>query len=409
LHDAIVPGDEWVGLSGRQPLKNKRKILFLSHSASRNGATILLLHLLRWLKDKSEDQFEVVVNGRGPLLDEFRELFPTRVWRSPDRLVAGLSPAWKAKLGPRLGRQFLRMALRGGTYDLAYVNTAASWHHLPFIATRSQGVLWHIHEMGYALRTVAGEEALRCTFPLAKRFVAVSQSVKEVMVNEFSVPAERVDMVHGFVNVRNRTPENAIAQRAKIRRELGLADDVFVVGGCGTLGWRKGTDLFLKIAQTLVKRWGDKCAFLWVGGGTQGEDALQFAHEMRILGLEKFCRWIPNTAQALEYYHAMDVFALTSREDPFPLVMLEAGAAGLPTVCFAQSGGGPEFVSRNTGLLAPYLDTELFARQLSELQLDGELRKKLGAEASRRVATCHAVETQAPLLLNTMEQCMRTK
>lgn len=390
-------------------MSNERRILFLSHSATRNGATILLLHFLRWLKDKSDYQFEVLVNGRGPLLEEFRELFPTRIWRSPDRLLAGLPPAWQAKFGPRLGRQFLRAALRGRTYELAYVNTAATWEHVPFLAHRSQSVLWHIHELGYGLRTVAGEEAWQRTCPLAKRFIAVSQAVKDMLVNEFTVPATRVDLVHGFINVRNRPEEEITAQRARIRRELGLAEDVFVVGGCGTLGWRKGTDLFLRIAQSVAKQLGDKCAFLWVGGGTKDDDALQFAHEMRALGLDKSCRWIPSTAQALDYYHAMDAFALTSREDPFPLVMLEAGAAGLPVVCFDQSGGGPEFVGRTAGLIAPYLDTEVFAQQLLALQNDSGLRKKFGAEASRRVAKCHSVETQAPLLLKTMEQCMRIK
>jgi glycosyltransferase involved in cell wall biosynthesis len=387
----------------------KPKLLFVSHSATRNGATILLLHLLRWLKSRSDFEFEVLVNGRGELRDEFRDLCVTHTWRNPEIILASLPRNMRAKWVPRLGAQLLRNALRGRRYDLVHVNTAAVWRHLPILAQRNPCILWHIHELGYSLRSTMGGEAWRQMFPLAKRFIAVSRAVQETLTNDFCVPAEKIDLVHEFISVGARSAQEKESLRRKIRTELGLADDVFVVGGCGSLGWRKGTDLFLKTAQTMSKRDGGRCAFLWVGGDAKSEEALQFDHDIKVLGLRGSCKWIPNTADVSNYYFAMDAFALTSREDPFPLVMLEAGAAGLPIVCFDQSGGGPEFVGRTAGLVAPYLDTEVFAKQLAALQNDGELRKKLGTEASRRVAKNHSVETQAPLLLKVIEQCMQTK
>jgi glycosyltransferase involved in cell wall biosynthesis len=387
-------------------VSSKARILFLSHAASRNGATILLLHILRWLKDKSEHQFEVLVNGRGELLGEFQELCPTRVWRNPANLLGSLPPRWRAKMAPRLASQMLKVVLGGRRYDLVHVNTAATWQHVPELARRSGSLLWHIHELSYGLRTVMGNEAWRQTFPLAKRFVAVSQAVRETLINEFEVPGDKIDLVHGFIPVANLSAEEKKAKRDKIRKELGVADDVFLVGGCGTLGWRKGTDLFLQITQRMASQGGAKCASLWVGGSAKGEEALQFEHDMRVLGLGDRCKWVPNTANVSDYYYGMDVFALTSREDPFPLVMLEAGAAGLPVVCFAGSGGGAEFVGRNAGLIAPYADVEAFARDLLVLQSDANLRNRLGAEAARRVMEAHIVEKQAPLLLKSLERCM---
>jgi glycosyltransferase involved in cell wall biosynthesis len=226
-------------------------------------------------------------------------------------------------------------------------------------------------------------------------------------VNEFEVPAAKVDLVRGFIPLPQLSEMERKAKRAKIRAELGWAEDVFVAGGCGTLGWRKGTDLFLKIAQLSVRGGSGKRAFLWVGGGAKGEEALQFEHDLRALGLQDCCKRVPTTANVADYYYAMDAFALTSREDPFPLVMLEAGAAGLPVICFAGAGGGPEFVKNDKGFVVPYLDVEAFARQVLALSNDAKLCRKLGAEAAREVEKSHVVEKQAPLLLKSIEECMR--
>jgi glycosyltransferase involved in cell wall biosynthesis len=99
-----------------------------------------------------------------------------------------------------------------------------------------------------------------------------------------------------------------------------------------------------------------------------------------------------------EVFAAMDIFALTSREDPFPLVMLEAAARELPIVCFAQSGGGPEFVADDAGLIAPYLDADRFADHVLFLAENAELRARLGAAGDRRVREHYSVDVQAPKL-----------
>lgn len=112
---------------------------------------------------------------------------------------------------------------------------------------------------------------------------------------------------------------------------LGWPEDAFVVGGCGSIGWRKGTDLFLQIAHAINRTKGyEKVRFLWVGGEIQNQESLEFSHDAYVLGLQ-YCHRIPTTAEVFDFYCAIDIFALTSREDPFPLVMLEAGAHGVPS------------------------------------------------------------------------------
>jgi glycosyltransferase involved in cell wall biosynthesis len=59
---------------------------------------------------------------------------------------------------------------------------------------------------------------------------------------------------------------------------------------------------------------------------------------------------IPVKSDAKPYFEAADVFFLSSREDPFPLVMLEAASLGVPIVGFRGTGGIEDF-SRGIGTL----------------------------------------------------------
>jgi glycosyltransferase involved in cell wall biosynthesis len=91
-----------------------------------------------------------------------------------------------------------------------------------------------------------------------------------------------------------------------------------------------------------------------------------------------------------------DVFTLTSREDPYPAVVLEAAALGKPIVCFQQSGGAPEFVEGDCGFVVPYLDVEAMAGRIAELLDDDDLRTRLGEAARRKVGMQHDLNRVAP-------------
>ena len=66
-------------------------------------------------------------------------------------------------------------------------------------------------------------------------------------------------------------------------------------------------------------------------------DSGRAPHDAKRLGLGDRIKFVGPLEQPAQLFAAMDVFALTSREDPFPLVMLEAAAAGIPFVCFAEA------------------------------------------------------------------------
>lgn len=366
-----------------------------------------MLHLLSWLKTQVDWDIEVLINGRGPLLDEFRSVCKTTVYRNPDKLLRAFPPTWRKVLQPSLENLYTKVLFLGRGFDLIYANTSAAWPQINVLVERTPALLWHIHELGYAIRLLIGENMINQTFKAATRFVAVSYSVRNTLVYDFNVPIDNVDIIQGFVSIYKLTSVEKRLRRRQVLDKLSWPDDAFVVGGCGSLGWRKGTDLFLQIAHKVSQMKGyEKVRFLWVGGEERDQESLAFAHDVRALGLQEFCSRIPTTAEVSDLYSAMDVFALTSREDPFPLVMLEAGSYGIPVVCFADSGGGPEFVGVDAGLTAPYLDQATFVSHLMMLHDDPALRKRLGAAALQKVQLHHVVESQGPKLLKCIEHCM---
>lgn len=386
---------------------SRPRILFLSHSASRNGATILLLHLLRWLKTRVDWEIEVLVNGRGPLLDEFRSLVPTRVLRNTAPFLSIFPQGWRARLQQYMESQYMRALLFGRRFDLIYANTSATWPQVSALAQRSPALLWHIHELEYALRLSISEDKKNQLFQTATKFVVVSNSVRDMLIRECGVPHEKVELVYGFVPFSNLALEERLSRRQRIIDNLCWPEDAFVVGGCGSLGWRKGTDLFLQIAHVVSRTKGyERVRFLWIGGDARDQASLEFAHDVCALELEERCCRISATDEVFDFFCAMDVFALTSREDPFPLVMLEAGVHGIPVLCFAGSGGGPEFTGQDAGLVAPYLDTTAFAAHIMTLHDAPDLHQRIGAAASRHVQTNYSVEVQGPKLLRSIECCL---
>ena len=94
----------------------------------------------------------------------------------------------------------------------------------------------------------------------------------------------------------------------------------------------------------------------------------------------------------------MDVFTLTSREDPFPRVCMELAALEVPVVTF-DNGGAVELVSSGCGFVVPYLDVAAMADRVLELLGDATLRARLGAVGRTTVRDRHTIETGGPATL----------
>jgi glycosyltransferase involved in cell wall biosynthesis len=352
---------------------------------------------------------EILVKGDGPLLKDFSSCAKTIVWRNSEKYFNLLPESFKNSFAPLIENQLLKLLLSKQKYDLVYINTATFCNQIRTLYKLAPKLVLHIHELEYALRLLIGNNWKKNQNLLrpVDRVIAVSDSVRNTLIRNCIVSGNKIDLIYGFIKIEGYNRVGFKDLKKEVIKSLGWPEESFVVGSVGSLGWRKGTDVFLQIARHIAnKKECNNFRFLWVGGEANSSEALRFNYDCQLLGLKNRCVMIPTTSDVKKFYSSMDVFALVSREDPFPLVVLEAGSYRIPMVCFEASGGGSEFASEGAGLIVPYLDISSFADRLDDLHNSAVLRKEIGEMAYRKVAENFTIEVQGPKIIKTIESCL---
>jgi glycosyltransferase involved in cell wall biosynthesis len=141
--------------------------------------------------------------------------------------------------------------------------------------------------------------------------------------------------------------------------------------------------------------------FVWVGGDDQLTELIKYVrHDLALLALGSSVSFVAETTDPERYFLAADVFALTSRDDPFPCVVHEAMACALPIVVFDGAGGAKEAVADGCGIVLPYLDIDGMARVVSSVVEKPSDFAAMGERAERRVRLVYRFSDYAQRILD---------
>jgi glycosyltransferase involved in cell wall biosynthesis len=145
---------------------------------------------------------------------------------------------------------------------------------------------------------------------------------------------------------------------------------------------------FLETARLVQEQMDQCCAFLVVGSGAEEQRLRDYA-AARNIGHVFFLHHRGDIPSLL---HQADVFLLTSRREPFGIVVLEAMAAGCPVV--ATRSGGPDSILTHgvDGLLADVGDVQGLTNHITSLLQDDGLGRKIVEAARRTVANRYSLE-----------------
>ena len=381
-----------------------KEILFVCHDAGRTGAPLVLLNFQRWLREHTNVQFTTIIRRSGPLEAAFAALGQTLLIEAPRWKQRTL----RGRIGHRLDLPGFRTerqltALRGHPHRLVYSNTITNGDVLQVLARPGIPVITHVHELDYWIEQ-SGADNWSQVCRHTTKFVAASEAVSQNLQKHHGIAPERIEVVHEFVPLERR-PRHTGADREPVGRALlGIPSNAFVVGGSGSETWRKGKDLFVQLAASVRRRhparpfW-----FVWVGWEGDEEDRRQLKHDLNEAGVADAFLWTGEVENPLEYFACFDAFALVSREDPFPLVCLEAALLEKPILCFAGAGGAPELVEADSGFVTPYLDLGAMADKLLLLGENEGLRQKMGACAAAKVRERFSLDVMAPRLYHLIE------
>ncbi|HEX6834428.1 MAG TPA: glycosyltransferase family 4 protein, partial [Rudaea sp.] len=290
----------------------------------------------------------------------------------------------------------LRRFVRGHSAALIYSNTITNGHALAALSEMRVPVITHVRELEGMIQECREDGSLAHTLRLTDRYIAVSQAVKDDLIHHCGIADDRIDVVRNFLPDLARYDMSADASRRRIREMLGLPPDCLMVVGCGTTRPIKGPDFFVAAAANVKRRVdGHDVCFVWVGGEASGPQFETLMNEAVRRGVAQRVRFLGHRADYLEFIAAADVFVLPSREDPAPLVVLEAGFMGVPTVCFLGAGGAPEFVRDDAGICVANGDANAMAAAISKLLESAQLRAALGSCARDRARRDHVVSVGA--------------
>lgn len=173
-------------------------------------------------------------------------------------------------------------------------------------------------------------------------------------------PTGRIQTLYNRIDIEQLQATQLPA--AEAREALGLSSSAFIVGNVGRLHPDKDQATLLRGFALARPSLPENSQLVIMGKGRLEQDLKELARELDIGSQVLF---LGQVADARRYYKAFDVFALSSDNEPFGMVLLEAMVAGVPLL--ATSGGGAKEVVEGVGVLFPLGDDQHLAQGLGYL------------------------------------------
>jgi glycosyltransferase involved in cell wall biosynthesis len=324
------------------------RLLVVAHEATRTGSPRVLLELLRRALADHDGEVAVRLLADGPLAEELRAL-------------GNASPI-------------------GFRPDVALLNSAPS-AAVAVELDPAVRVVAYVHEEGEALEVLPGA-AVDGLVRRCDRVLCVSETARADLL-ALGVPADRLDVLPPSVRT---TPLEDAPDRAALAGTVGADPALPLVVGCGEAGWRKGADLFVDTARRATT----PATWVWVGRRPRSFGRV-LDHDVTAADLSGRVRWAGEVADARPFLAAADLVVMPSREDPQPLVPLEAAVVGTATAGF--SVGGLDRLALDGALaVVPFPDTVALAALVDELLADPARRDALASAAAQLVRDRHDVD-----------------
>lgn len=314
------------------------KVLLVGHDAMRFGAQFLLLSIGRVLVSQfgCHVRFLLISEGwkegvPGDLMDEYKRLGDVRCMKPASEELA----------------KMLRQDLEDG-FSVALTNTTIAGVFVEPLKMAGFKIASLIHELPGLLRSYELYPQASTISRLADKVIFPAAKVKEAFEGLVGEVTHEADIFpQGLYNTSVLT---VAPGDNGLRAELGLPDNAKIVLGVGYADLRKGIDRFVSVGLSICARQRD-VYFVWVGA-LSAEATHWYEPEIDAAGLQDHVRILGHRDDVARFFASADAFYLSSREDPFPSVVLEALACGLPVVGHEGCGGCDSLI-RKHGVLVP--------------------------------------------------------
>ena len=349
-----------------QTKSGDRKIIVIVHDLYRHGAQFLSLNFVSTLSRAFGYEVTVIACGEGPLKPRF-DVYGRVI--QIGREMAG-HPELKDILS----------GLRADGFETAIVNSSASGWVIPDLAACGIDCVGLVHELPEIVREMDLAPGLEAMNRHARHVIFASESVRdrtaeEILGETWARPVIQPQGLYkrdGIVALDEKA-----AARAALIAQYGLPSDAKIIIGVGYGDARKGVDIFCRWAMAAAER-DPSVFFIWVG---QIAEDMQSACETILAATDSlrahmiFAGFQHDTST---FYKGADLYALTSREDPFPSTPIEAMDAGVPTVMVTGTSGIEDLSGTGAVTVLASAEADAAARDITRL---------LGDETAYRAAS----------------------
>ena len=371
-------------------------ILFISHDAIMGGAQTVLLNTISWIKAHTKLSVKILCLEGGEWLHHFRDLADTVV-------LVELEQAASTSSEKELINQIIQFC--NGKPDLIYGNTVAAGQAYQWLSKLGVPILTHFHELETSIKRYGGDW-MKDIVEYSSHFIACSGAVRDNLIKNHGVASEKISVSYASIVSSPLPRDLGVQEKDQEKQRLGLVRNKYLIFGCGLgMPFRKGADLFIELGRILQRNGRNDFHLYWIGSFEESASHSDYGNWTNFLirlkqsDLSQYVTFLGRKENPKEYLRLGDVFVLPSREDPFPLVALEAADCGLPIICFENAGGTPELVDGDAGYVVPYEDVKTMASKLTHLMDNNELRRQQGARAKEKFHSNFTVERSIPAAL----------
>jgi glycosyltransferase involved in cell wall biosynthesis len=269
---------------------------------------------------------------------------------------------------------------------------AARLAGVPVVVHTFHGHVFHDYFGPLQTRIFIGIE--RFLAALSDRIVTVSESQRRELVAYGVASLDKIVVVPLGFELDELF--NCESRQGQLRQELGISEEIPLVGIVARLTAIKNHRLFLEAAR-LVLQAGQEAMFLVVGDGELRTELEAYAAELDLKERVIFTGWRRDLPRV---YADLDVVVLSSLNEGTPGSLIEAMAAARPVVA-TRVGGVPDVVfDKESGYLVQSRNAEELARGILDLLQVPDKAREMGLAGRAAVHPQYASET----LLANMKQ-----
>jgi glycosyltransferase involved in cell wall biosynthesis len=381
----------------------KGKALFISHQDDNSGAPKALYNILKFILstykvnvdvslcvDKSVGVFEDLKNNKNS--NEINVFYPKK--SSQNKIIK--------KITNRINNLFFaenRSAKYNKKYDFVFFNSISFNYYKSDSEAITIPKYLYLHEGSNFLYTL-----LKDDYSILKKFnhIFVPSSQVEENLIKHGIDRSKITILELFVEA------NAIVDKPFLKSTL--PKDGLVVGNLANLDPTKGIECFLATAKLYKELYpNDHIKFIWKGY-TKGSSLYNLVnYEIKESGLSQLVFLEEKNKEIEDYFSRIDVLLLTSKQETFGLVLLEAANYFTPSITFKNVIGGSKFIDEYGGFTASYLSINQLVLYLKEYYENNELVELHGSKAHENLIANYALnerlrkelKVKLDILLNT--------